>query len=285
MEALAPLVTLYDESAGQALPLPALLEALYGGPLRLARHPGRPTVIGNFVTTLDGVTSLNIPGHEGGGEISGYNAHDRMVMGLLRAVASAVVVGAGTMAADPGHLWIAEHIYPPLADAYRELRATLDEAEPPLSVFVTARGVLPLQHPALRSGEVSALIVTTAAGAEALRDAAFPPSVNVVAAQPSGPISARRVLEVVTAHRAGSVVLVEGGPHLMGDFLGDGALDELFLTLAPQVAGRDARDSAAATRPGFVAGRTFAPEHPLWSALASTKLAGSHLLLRYAFTT
>ena len=34
--------------------------------------------------------SLGLPDQSGGGEISGFNRHDRMVMGLLRAVASAV---------------------------------------------------------------------------------------------------------------------------------------------------------------------------------------------------
>ena len=57
----------------------------------MPRHAARPHVIGNFVTSLDGVVSLGIPGKAGGGEISGFNPHDRMVMGLLRAAADAVV--------------------------------------------------------------------------------------------------------------------------------------------------------------------------------------------------
>ena len=76
-----------------------------------------------------------------------------------------------------------------------------------------------------------------------------------------------------------NVIRVEGGPRLMGDFFAEQCLDELFLTLAPQVAGRD----AARDRPGLVAGHTFAPERPLWGTLVSVKRAGSHLFLRYAF--
>jgi riboflavin biosynthesis pyrimidine reductase len=75
------------------------------------------------------------------------------------------------------------------------------------------------------------------------------------------------------------VVLVEGGPHLMGDFFAEGLLDELFLTLAPQVAGRDGHSE----RPGFVSGKTFAPDKPLWGTLVSAKRGGSHLFLRYSF--
>jgi len=31
------------------------------------------------------------------GDISGFNQHDHLVMGLLRAIADAVIVGAGTL--------------------------------------------------------------------------------------------------------------------------------------------------------------------------------------------
>ncbi|HEU0166189.1 MAG TPA: deaminase, partial [Chloroflexota bacterium] len=56
-------------------------------------------------------------------------------------------------------------------------------------------------------------------------------------------------------------------------------LDELFLTLSPQVVGRE----AAIHRPGFVDGRAFAPDHPIWGNLVSLKKGGDHLYLRYAF--
>jgi hypothetical protein len=49
--------------------------------------------------------------------------------------------------------------------------------------------------------------------------------------------------------------------------------------LAPQVAGRD----GSPERPGLVAGKRFAPEHPLWGTLVGVKRSGSHLFLRYAF--
>ena len=47
-----------------------------------------------------------------------------------------------------------------------------------------------------------------------------------------------------------SIILVEGGPQLMGDFFAEQHLDELFLTLAPQIAGRN--DSS--DRPGLLPG-------------------------------
>lgn len=145
MIALTPLETLVDIDRGTTLPLPHELAALYGR-LQFPLRPGQPFVISNFVTTLDGVVSLNVPGHAGGGDISGRDQHDRMVMGVLRAVADAVIVGAGTLrAASPQHLWTAEYIYPPLTDAYKQLRAFLKKPDPPLNVIVSARGAVDLK--------------------------------------------------------------------------------------------------------------------------------------------
>src|SRR5215204_6473515 len=165
MSGLAPLQDLFDATTGDDLPMPCALTSLYGR-LRIPRHTARPHVIGNFVTSLDGVVSLEVPGKAGGGEISGFNPHDRMVMGLLRATADAVVVGAGTLrASSPDHVWTAEYIYPPLADAYRELRTAQGKPEPPLNVVVTGSGDIDLDRCLFRSAAVPSLILTTAAGA------------------------------------------------------------------------------------------------------------------------
>src|SRR2546423_14758467 len=107
----------------------------------------------------------------------------------------------------------------------------------------------------------------------------MPEAMQVEAVEAGGPLSAGAVLEAVRRVRQVEVVLVEGGPHLMGDFFSEKLLDELFLTLSPQVAGRDSRSE----RPGFVSGTTFAPERPVWGRLESLRRAESHLFLRYAF--
>src|SRR5437016_1649490 len=98
MSDLEPLDTLFDVAPGFELPLPRELASLYGS-LRLRPTSDRPTVVGNFVTTVDGVVTLGVTGHAGGGDISGFNPHDRMVMGLLRSAADAIIVGAGTLRA------------------------------------------------------------------------------------------------------------------------------------------------------------------------------------------
>src|SRR5256714_1198560 len=282
MNTLIPLESLFDMERGAALPLPPDLMHLYGR-LEFPSHPGRAHVIGNFVTTLDGVVALNETGHAGGGDISGFNQHDRMVMGLLRAVADAVIVGAGTLRSAPRHRWTAQYIYPPLSAAYQQLRNELGKPMPPLNVIVSASGNINLDLPVFRSGEVPVLVVTTAAGEQRIRahhlPGAIPRSVQISPVHSTGSLSARAILEAVSQARQSEIILVEGGPQLMGDFLAEKYLDELFLTLAPQIAGRD----GTIERPGFVTGKRFAPEHPLWGTLIGVKRSESHLFLRYAF--
>jgi riboflavin biosynthesis pyrimidine reductase len=276
-----PLESLFDQAHGQALPLPAELLTLYG-PLQFPLHPGKPYLVGNFVSTLDGVVSLNIPGRSGGGPISGFNAHDHLVMGLLRAVADAVIVGAGTLrAVSQEHRWTAAYIYPELRESYQHLRRNLGKPGPPLNVIVTARGELNLDLPLFQSGEVPVLIVTTTQAATRLHERSIPPAVQVAGVHQTGSLSAQAIVQAVCGVRPCQIILVEGGPQLLGDFLAEQLLDELFLTLAPQIAGRD----ASTERPGLVAGHLFAPEHPLWGTLISVKRGGSHLFLRYAFPT
>src|SRR5690242_10627737 len=94
---LAALDTLLEMKRGSLLPLPPRLARLYGTMRMPRRAKGRTHVFSNFVTSLDGVVSLAVKGHDSGADISGFNIQDRMVMGLLRALADAVIVGSGTL--------------------------------------------------------------------------------------------------------------------------------------------------------------------------------------------
>ncbi|MCI4346622.1 MAG: dihydrofolate reductase family protein [Thermoplasmata archaeon] len=275
---LAPLDTLLEPSEGELLPLPSSLATLYGR-LRLGGLGSAPYVYANFASTLDGVVSLNPKGRSGGGEITGFNPHDRMVMGILRSVADAVIVGAGTLRSVPHHLWTAGHIYPNLASSFGELRRSLGRSGEPLNVVVSARGDLDLSLPVFSSGEVKALVVTTEDGARRLGGQRLPDSVSVHQADGNNHLRASSVLTAVKQAGRADRVLLEGGPTLMGEFLSEKLLDELFLTVASQIAGR----ASPAERPGLVSGRTFAPEVPLWSSLAGVKRAADLLFLRYRF--
>src|SRR5438874_1362070 len=119
MITLTPLETLFDRQNGRELPLPDELAFLFGS-LQFPFSAGsdQSYVISNFVTSLDGVVSLNTPGHASGGDISGFNRHDQMVMGLLRAIADIIIIGAGTLRAEPDHRWTADYIFPALSNEY-----------------------------------------------------------------------------------------------------------------------------------------------------------------------
>ncbi len=276
--AISPLESLFDVSKSATISLPKVLSD-FVDPFRLALHAHRPTVIANFVSTLDGVTTLNEPDHAGGGDISGFNRQDHALMGLWRALADAVIVGAGTLRVDPKHVWTAEFIYPDLAPAYQELRQQLGKKLTPLNVIVSASGNLEPHFSVLQSDRISALIVTTAFGQQRLQAHSFSDLVQIVSTGDHQEVSARKVLEAVQQVRPGDLYLLEGGPRLLNTFLTEHCLDELCLTLAPQIAGR----TTDSKRPGLVEGQNFAPTDPRWSRLRSVKRGENHLFLRYAF--
>jgi riboflavin biosynthesis pyrimidine reductase len=239
-----------------------------------------PQVFSNFVTTLDGVVSLHSRGHNGGADISGFNAADRMVMGLLRAIADVVIVGAGALAADPQHIWTPATIFPGLSDDYRRLSAAMGMRAAPRNVVVSGSGRLNLRLPVFASGQVRALIVTTAVGAKRLRQQRTPGSVEIRAiGRGSGAIAANAILGEVGRASSGRRILIEGGPQLLGNFYAGRLIDEQFLTLAPQIAGREEGDG----RLSLVMGKIFAPRNSLWGTLSDLRRADSHLFLRYSF--
>jgi riboflavin biosynthesis pyrimidine reductase len=152
----------------------------------------------------------------------------------------------------------------------------------PLNIIVTARGNVDLSLPLFQSGKVSVLILTTAEGEQRIRKMDIPKSVQIIAGNEADSLTAIEILNaIVSINPSCKIILIEGCPHLMGDFFAERCLDELFLTLSPQVAGR----ASSIERLGIVAEKIFAPEHPLWGKLVSVRRGGSHLFLRYGFET
>lgn len=278
METLAPFEILYDSDSGAPLELPPEIAMLYGK-LEFPTFPGKSHVVGNFVETLDGVVSLDIPGIAGGGEISGHNQYDRVLMGILRAWADAVVVGAGTLRAVPMHLWTAEHIFPQMSETFQTMRKLSGKSSTPLNVIVTGSGDIDPKLPVFTTGNVPVLVVTNRVGLEEIHKRPLSPSVHVEAVANEGRVKAQQVLDAITRLQKSEKILVEGGPQLIGDFLAEDMLDELFLTLSPQIAGSD----ESHPRPKLVEGHVFAPDQPKWANLVSVRRGGSHLFLRYAF--
>lgn len=276
---LSPLEPLFETKHGRALRLTPNLTRLYGN-LRMPQARSRQHVFSNFVTTLDGVVSLQARGHAGGADISGFSIQDRMVMGLLRAIADVVIVGSGTLAADPQQVWTPDGICPELTDDYRPLRMALRKRAVPLNVIVSGSGQIDLRLPVFTSGRVQTLVVTTIAGAKHLLKRKTPRWLEICAIpRCRGKIPPSSILDAVGRMNAGKRILIEGGPRLLGEFYARRLVDEQFLTLAPQIAGREDGDG----RLSLVMGQAFPPGGARWGTLTDIRRGASHLFLRYTF--
>ena len=278
-----PICTLLDRTV---TPYPAILpeelRRLYGGDLSFpAASEDRPYVIGNFASTIDGIVSYQIPGKEGGGDISGHNEPDRFIMGLLRASADAVIIGAGTLHATAReHRWTANSIYPEAAALERYRKNVLGKAKQPSTVVVSASGVVDLDRPMFHDSALEVRILTTAKGRDRLHAAGTHrlPGTQVTALEESfGAIAPRRIVDFLSADCGAKFLLHEGGPTLFGQFVAARLVDEFFLTLAPQIAGCD----VTRPRPTMVWGTEFPPDAAPWLQIRSLKQSGNHLYLRY----
>ena len=284
---MEPVRTVVERDPQPAKPvLPAALRKLYDGDLQFPIGPvRRPYVIANFVSTLDGVISYQIQGSSGGSTISGSDTADRFIMGLLRASVDAVMVGSRTVhEVSPKHLWVPQFIYPEAQTSYTDYRANvLHKPQNPLVVIVSGSGRLDLERAIFRTPDVRTLVITTPAGGDELAKAGATqlPSVEIQAIAATGSsIDPMAILELLYSQFGVRILLHEGGPALFGQFVAAEVVDELFMTLAPQIAGRSART----IRPGLVEGVEFLPQTAPWLRLLSVKERGEHLYLRYRHT-
>ena len=234
--------------------------------------------------TLDGVISFKVKGRSGGKAISGSDPADRFIMGLLRASVDAVMVGARTVHdVSPEGLWIPEYAYPDAKHLYTDYRlSVLHKPKYPLVVVVSGSGTLELGRAVFRTAEVRTVVITTPAGRDALAKAGASRfgSVAIHALDTVGnSIDPLTMIQFLRSQFGVQILLHEGGPTLFGQFLAAEAVDELFLTLSPQIAGRAARTN----RPGIVQGVEFAPNDAPWYQLLSLRQRADHLYLRYQF--
>ncbi len=283
------LTTLFDELPPAAPVLLPELQALYGGdlafpdmlPLPAPAEEGvggerRAFCYANFVATIDGIVSFNVPGSDTGNEISGGSAIDHVVMGILRSLAGAVIWGSRTyMAARrftpaPGAIW------PPGTDLFAAQRAHLGLTPLPLAVIITAGGEIDTSGAIFLRDDQPAIVATTDRGAQRLAD--LPSRAPATEVWSFGEtVTPDALLRRLHAERGVRTALCEGGAMLFGAFLAAGVADELFLTRAPQFAGR----AVEAPRPGLVEGVAFSPAAAPWAHLVSLKRSGSYLFERY----
>jgi len=259
-----PLELLFQAEDLPAYPLPPKLATLYGGPFGLPQ----PVLYSNFVSSLDGVA---VVGPSSGSKLSGNSQADRFVMGLLRACAEAILIGSATLSGSPGHVWTAEHVFPPAAAAFRALRRRLGLPDRPTLVVASGSGKIDLGHPGLRR---PALLLTSERGRQRLGQAS---NHQVIALGPGPELDPVQMIEAV--RQAGhQVVLTEGGPRLLSQLLGAGQVDQLFLTVSPLLAGR----AEGEQRSGFIDGvDLLGQDRSPWLSLLSAHKQRSHLFLRY----
>jgi riboflavin biosynthesis pyrimidine reductase len=255
--------------------MPAELERRYGGRLSIPLRSDRPTVVANFVSTLDGFVALGRGDLTGGGLISGFHEPDRFVMGLLRSLADVVVVGSGTVRGSTDHRWTPAYIHPPSAAAFARWRGAMGLAPHPTTVIVTGSGDLPAHHGGLTDPSLPIVVATTREGAARLRGIGVPGHVRIEPVG-SGRVVSSSDLLALGRDLGARLILTEGGPHVLGELVGADVLDELFLTLSPQLVGRSGGE-----RLGLVEGLALAPDTARWHELVSIRRSGDHLLLRY----
>jgi riboflavin biosynthesis pyrimidine reductase len=265
---LQPLETLYEEPGLPTLDLPDELMTLYGGSLGFTG----PRLYANFVASVDGVVAL--PGVlQSSHLLAAGSEADRFVMGLLRACADAVLVGAGTLSGSPRTRWTAEHAYPPAAELYAELRRSRGRPPQPTLAVLSGAGTIDPQHPGLSGPTV---VLTSTGGATRL-GGRLPQSARIV---PLGGTATIDPVAAVEALRAGGheLILCEGGPTVFAALVAAGLVDELFLTISPLLAGR----SPFSSRPSLVEGAELLPGRSVEGRLLSLRRARSHLFVRYA---
>ncbi len=264
----------FDVLVGAEVETPLGVEAVYRGRLRFPVRP-RPYIVANFVSTIDGVVSLGVSDGTDSSTVGAGSEADRYVMAMLRAAAGAVVIGAGTLRATPGHQWIPAAVAGDRAELFEAYRAELHGSwEPAPLVVVTAGGDLPphvaLDHPATRT-----FVFTTPAGAPKVR--AAHPLVEAVELHGEGALGVRAIVDALSAVSGAGVILTEGGPQLLGRLIAARAVHELFLTVSPRIAGRD-HDHP---RPGLVEGWSAGPDALRAATLESARRSRDHLFLRY----
>ena len=259
------------------------LQRLYDGDLVFPTcSMPRPFIVGNFVETLDGVVSFKISGKAGGDEISGRNDEDAFIMGLLRCYADAVLIGEETFRVGHGHVWTADFICPSMKEPFEDLRRTLHKPVPyPLTVIVSGTGTVDLDEALFRRDDIRTLVLTTERGKQRLHNkygTIFPTEVRALPGDLL--LDAGDIVALLYDVYGIKMLLHEGGPRLFSAFLEKYLLDELFLTMAPQIVGRGSKGE----RPNLSGPLAFTPDNALWGSLMSVKYAPTgHLFLRYSW--
>jgi len=181
----------------------------------------RPYVVLNFVTTLDGRAAIQGRSGPIGSDV------DSELLQRLRTRVDAVMIGAGTMRAERYGRMVPN-------PEFRAWRERVGLAHDPLAVIVSNRLELPWDAPLFTDGGGRVVIFT------ASQDPAPQTKTPVTVVSHEGGVELDRALEYLRTERGIRALLCEGGPILHGRLREGGIADELFLTIAPKLAGGEA---------------------------------------------
>lgn len=269
-----------EEDTGPGLP--GSFRAVYGGDWRQPADGPLPYLCMNFCMSRDGRVSFSEPGHLGGGDVSGFDERDRWLMGLLRARADAVMVGDGTLKAEPEYVLTPAAICPADAAAFAALREAEGRRPEPLQVIVSNDGDLPWDAEVFCRSNLEVIIATTErAPAATHREAATRAArveVLVVGEERADIGGLARMLGGRWRVRT---IVCEGGPRLYGTMLRERLTLDEFLTVSPLVLGDDGEETH---RPSLVEGLRFRPGGAPRSRLLSVRTGGDHLYLRSRYS-
>lgn len=169
---------------------------------------------------------------------------DKEVFRTLRALADAILVGAGTVRAEG---------YGPHRMRADLLERRVADARPlPAPIVVVSRSLeLPFDSPLFTEAETPTMVLTCEAAPESGRQAAARAGILVMAGEDE--IDLPRGISALAEQFGLCHLLCEGGPTLNGPLLVAGLVDELCLTLTPALVGSPG--------PGLVA--ELSASHPL----------------------
>ena len=265
---------LLETNNNPGLGLPPELKEIYGGDWIVPDTSAKPYSYSNFVMSHDGRVSFNLPGHEGGGDVSGFNRHDQWLMALARARADAVVVGANTLRTESEHEWTAGFIFPQDEQAFGSFRSAENRKELPLQVIVTRSGDVKADAEIFQNGKHNILIATSEIGSRHLSGASLPNTEVIVFGEAE--VDLEKLYGFLHKEYGCQTILCEGGPKLYGSLVAANQLDEEFLTYSPVLIG----GGVSNPRPGLLEGIGFDPAGGKLANLQSVRRSGNHLFIR-----
>ena len=182
--------------------------------------PDRPYVIVNMVSSADGKVTIE------GTEQGIGSKTDQRLMRELRVHADIVINGASTLRASGTTSRTGD-------PALEQLRIQRGKPPAPIAAVLSASGDLPFDRSFFTARDFEA-VVYLSSDAPPDRRAAIEATGRPVYDVPSGeevPAMLRHMRHRLDAR----LLLVEGGPHLNGQLVEAGLVDEFFLTLGPVI--------------------------------------------------